>query len=281
MNIMVTGANGGYGNYALDYLKEFAPQANLYALVRSEEKGKQFKNKGINIRVADYKDRSSMINALKGIDRLLFVSTSSPGIQKNVVEAAQINQVQYIAYTSLYGLEHEKFGLEVNHRMTEELIKESGIPYTFLRNNWYVELIAPYVLTSVQTKKFLYYSTDAQLSWALKREYAEAGARVIADGNYDEVLELTGRPYTFKELGQAVEKIVAQTIDIQKVTRNELESYLAQIKISQVESMLAMSYQDYAEKGHNGESKANPSVFEQVLGHPLTSLSESFKELLQ
>lgn len=138
MNIMGTSANSSYGNYALDYLKEFAPQANLYALVRSEEKGKSFKDKGINIRVADYQDLSSMINALKEIDRLLFVSTSSPEIQKNVIEAAQINQVKYITYTSLHGLEYKKFGLEINRRMTQELIKESGIPYTFLRNNWYI-----------------------------------------------------------------------------------------------------------------------------------------------
>ncbi|MFJ8072256.1 NAD(P)H-binding protein [Peribacillus sp. NPDC096447] len=280
MNIMVTGANGGYGSYALDYLREFAPEANLYALVRSEEKGKALKDKGINIRIGDYTNLNSMVEALKGIDRLLFVSISVPGVQKNVVEAARINGVKYIAYTSLNGLEYPKFGLEINHRQTEELIKNSGIPYTFLRNNWYLEIIAPFIATSVKTKNFWYYSGDEQISWALKREYAEAGARVIAGGNYGSVLEFAGRPSTLKELVHAAEAATSQTIDIQEVTRNDFDRNIAQTGISQMGLMLAKSYQDYAIAGNNGESEASPDVFEKVLGHPLTPLSKALKELL-
>lgn len=280
MNIMVTGANGGYGSYALDYLKEFAPEANLYALVRSEEKGRALKDKGIHIRIGDYTNLSSMVDALKGIDRLLFVSTSVQGVQKNVVEAAKVNGVKYIAYTSLNGLEYRKFGLEINHRQTEELIKNSGIPHTFLRNNWYLELIAPLISTAIETKKFWYYSEDKQLSWALKREYAEAGARVIAGENYGSVLELAGKPHTFKELAQAAEAAKDQTIDIQEVTQSDFNRNMAQTEISQMGLMLSKSYQDYALAGNNGESEASPTVFEKVLGHPLTPLSEALKELI-
>lgn len=280
MNIMVTGANGGYGSYALDYLREFAPEANLYALVRSKEKGKAFEEKGINIRVGDYANLPSMVDALKGIDRLLFVSISVPGAQKNVVEAAKTTGVKHIAYTSLHGLEFSKFGLEVNHRQTEELIKNSGIPYTFLRNNWYLELIAPFISASVKTKEFRYYSGEAQISWALKREYAEAGAKVIAGGDYAPVLELAGTPHTFKELAQAAETAADQPIEIQEVTRNEFDRHMAQTGISQMGLMLATNYQDYAAAGNNGETDASPSVFEEVLGHPLAPLSEAVKELL-
>lgn len=279
MNIMVTGANGGYGKHALDYLREFAPEANLYALVRSEEKGSVFKDKGINIRIGDYMNPDSMVDALKGIDRLLFVSISVPGVQKNVVEAAKINGVKYIAYTSLNGLEYPKLGLEINHRQTEELIKKSGIPYTFLRNNWYLELISPFIANSLETKKYWYYSGNEQISWALKREYAEAGARVIAGGNYGSVFEFAGRPITFKELAQAAEVAVDQTIDIKEVTRNEFDRNIALTNISKMGLMLATTYQDYAIAGDNGESEASPDVFEKVLGHPLTPLSEALKEL--
>jgi len=277
MNIMVTGANGGYGSYALDYLREFAPEANLYALVRSKEKGKALKDKGVNIRIGDYTNLDSMVDALKGIDRLLLVSLSVPVAQKNVVEAARMNGVTYIAYTSLHGLEYPKFGLEIIHRQTEELIKKTGIPYTFLRNNWYLELIAPFIANSVKEKKFWYYSGDAQISWALKREYAEAGARVIAGGHYGSVLELAGRPCTFNELAQAAEAATDQAIDINEVNRND---FVAQTGISQMGMMLATTYQDYAIAGNNGESEASSVVFEKVLGHPLTPLSEALKELL-
>lgn len=102
MNIMVTGANGGYGSLAIGYLQKLAPNANIYGLVRSEAKGVALKEKGIQIRIGDYADFDSMKKALSGIDRLLFVSSPIPGIQKNVVDAAVANDVKYIAYTGIF-----------------------------------------------------------------------------------------------------------------------------------------------------------------------------------
>ena len=77
-----------------------------------------------------------MVKVLQGIARLLFVSVPTPGIQKNVVDASKECHVKYIVYTSINAIDTPKFGLEINHRQTEEWIKESGIPHTFLRNSW-------------------------------------------------------------------------------------------------------------------------------------------------
>ncbi|MBC8930916.1 SDR family NAD(P)-dependent oxidoreductase, partial [Escherichia coli] len=54
MTYLVTGATGGLGGYALNYLKELVPMSDIYALVRSEEKGAELKAAGFNIRVGDY-----------------------------------------------------------------------------------------------------------------------------------------------------------------------------------------------------------------------------------
>lgn len=43
MTYLVTGATGGLGGYALNYLKELVPMTDIYALVRSEEKGADLK----------------------------------------------------------------------------------------------------------------------------------------------------------------------------------------------------------------------------------------------
>ncbi|WP_462413627.1 NAD(P)H-binding protein [Neobacillus sp. Marseille-QA0830] len=277
---MVTGATGGYGSYALKYLKEFRPDAKIFALVRNEEKGKPLAEQGFTIRVADYNNLDSMIKALEGIDRLLFVSISIPNVQKNVVEAAKMNGIKYIAYTSLHGLEYSKFGLEINHSQTEEWIKSSGIPYTFLRNNWYLEIIAPFLSAAAKTKEFPYYSREGKLAWALKREYAEAGARVIAEGGFEPVLELTGEPYNFKELASAIADITEQSIYIHETDKNTFVNTISKTDITELGLMLATSYQDYALKGNNGENKANPSTFERVLRHPLTPLKEAIKGLI-
>ena len=91
-------------------------------------------------RIGDFSDKASLVKAFEGINKLLFVSVPYLGIQKNVVEAAKECSVSFIAYTSIFGVNYPKFGLEINHRETEQWIKESGIPYTILRNNWYIDL---------------------------------------------------------------------------------------------------------------------------------------------
>lgn len=93
MNIMVTGATGEYGNYALQYLEKVMPKSNLYALVRNPQNATKIEQMGINVRISDYANLDSLLSAFHGIDRLLFVSTSIPKIQKNVVDAAKVNGI--------------------------------------------------------------------------------------------------------------------------------------------------------------------------------------------
>ena len=91
--ILITGATGGMGNYALEF-----------TLVRNKEKASQLEEKGFNIRFGNYDDFEALSKAFKDIDRLLFISGNKVGQRqkqhKNVVEAAKANSVSYIAYTS-------------------------------------------------------------------------------------------------------------------------------------------------------------------------------------
>lgn len=280
MKIMVTGAAGGYGHYAVDYVKRFAPEACVYGLVRNSDDAAVLEAKGIHARIGDYADKASLVRAFEGIERLLFVSVPVYELQRGVVEAAKEAGVQFIAYTSLHDPQYAKFGLEINHRQTEELIRESGIPHTFLRNCWYTEIPAPLAETAIRTGKYPYYAGEAKVAWAMKRELAEAGARVITGEGYDEVLELSGKPVTYREIGEAAQALTDKKIDIQLVSRDEFNKIMATSGISQMGMIGGSAYQDYAAQGNNGEAESTTDTFEKVLGHPLTPLAEALKELI-
>ncbi|MTV82250.1 NAD(P)H-binding protein [Secundilactobacillus folii] len=280
MNIMVTGAAGEYGHAALNYLTQMAPNDQLFGLIHNDKKKSLFDDSDIQIRVADYSDYDAMVKALTGIDRLLFVSVSIPKVQKTVVAAAKAAGVKFIAYTSIADPQYEKFGLQINHSQTERWIKESGIPHTFLRNNWYLEIISDYLKASATHHYFPFFADQGVAAWALKREYAEAGARVITRSDNPEIITLAGNPVSFREMGEAVQEAVGQNVQIDHVSADKFADEAAKIDLSQGAAMLAASYQDYVIKQQNGEADLTATEFEKVLGHPLVSLPEAIKTLL-
>lgn len=280
MRIMVTGAAGGYGHYAVDYVRQFAPEAEVYGLVRNADDAAKLEAKGVHARIGDYADKASLARAFEGVERLLFVSVPVHELQVNVVEAAKDTGVGFIAYTSLHDPQYAKFGLEANHRQTEQLIKETGIPHTFLRNCWYLEMAAPLAAAAVKTGRYPYYAGDALVSWALKRELAEAGARVVTGEGYGEILELGTTPVSYRQIGEAAQALADRDIEIMAVDKDEFNSLMEGSGIDQVGLMLGGAYQDYAIAGNNGEAESTPEVFEEVLGHPLATLEEALKELV-
>lgn len=280
MKILVTGAAGGYGHYAIDHVKQFAPDAEVYGLVRKADDAAVLESKGIHAKLGDYADKSSLVKAFEGIDRLLFVSVPVHELQINVVEAAKEAGVKYIAYTGIADPQYSKFTLEINHAQTEKLIQESGIPHTFLRNNWYTELIADFAKAAATTGKFPYFAGEGKISFALKREYAEAGARVITGEGYPEILTFAGTPVTFAELGAAVAEAAGKEIDIYPVSQEAFASEFKPGEISDLGMMLGTNYQQYALAGNNGEADLTPTDLEATLGRPVTPLVDALKELI-
>lgn len=283
--IMVTGAAGGYGSYAVEYAKQFAGEnMEVYGLVRKQADAEQLESKGIKARIGDYTNHDSLLKAFEGIDRVLFVSVSVHDMQKGVPAAAKEAGVKFIAYTSLYGLEHEKFGLEINHRQTEQLISETGIAHAFLRNCWYLEMPASISKAALATGVYPYYAEKGKLSFALKRELAEAGARVITAEDptkFGETIDLSATPVSYRELGEATAQIANREIEVKLVGKDLFVAELANSGISDLGLMLGNAYQDFAmTEGHN-EEKATPSMFEQVLGHKLTPLADALKEAIE
>lgn len=281
MKYLVTGATGGFGNYALNYLKELVPQTDIYALVRSKEKGVALKEAGFNVLIGDYSDADSMKEALQGIDRLLFVS-GTPGNRQeehaNVVTAAKEAGVSYIAYTSFPSVNHSTSALAADHVFTEKLIKEAGIDHTFLRNNWYLENEMPIIEGALTGGKLLYAAEKGKVGWALKREYAEVAAKAVAGADYSEILELSNEPITYVELTEALKE--ATDKDIEAVSSND-QSFIDNLVTGGLPQPVAEMFLLLQHDIKNNQLNVISKDFVQALGRPLTSRVDALKELLK
>ena len=280
MKYLVTGATGGFGGHALDFLKESVPTDDIYALVRSEEKGAALKEAGLNIRIGDYADKESMKQAMEGIDRLLFVS-GAPGNRQeehaNVVEAAKEAGVANIAYTSFAGADKATSPLAADHIFTERLIEKSGIAHTFLRNNWYLENEMPIAGAALNNGKFVYAAENGKTGWALKREYAEVAAKALAGTEYPAILELSGKPVSYDVLAEALKKATGKDFE---VVRSDDQGFIDNLVGSGMPQPVAEMFLSFQYDIKNDQLDVVSDDFEKALGRSLVSLEAGFKELL-
>lgn len=262
MKILITGAAGQLANFTIDYIKEFAPEVELFGLVRTAEQARKLEERGVTPKLGDYSNKTSLVSAFTDMDRVLFISVPNHELQVNVVEAAKEAEVPYIAYTSINGIEYIKGGLEVNHRATEKLIKESGIKHTFLRNSWYLEMEEVPLKAAIATGNY-YYLSEGKISYATRQEYAEAARVIISEEFFPEVLELGRTAFTHVELAHALEEATGKKLNIMQVNVEKYNENLSPFGASGFESFM----QQYVAAGNNGESDVVATDMELSLIH--------------
>ncbi|WP_188191774.1 SDR family oxidoreductase [Nonomuraea sp. SYSU D8015] len=95
---------------------------------------------------ADYGDPEAMRRALDGATTVLFVSASESADRldrhRAFVDAARDAAVTHLVYISFYGASPSAtFTLARDHWATEQHIRDSGLPFTFLRDNLYADFL--------------------------------------------------------------------------------------------------------------------------------------------
>lgn len=215
----VTGSSGEFGRLAIQHLLDLTiPPSSIIALARNEAKTSGLKALGVQIRIADYSDKSALAKALEGVDRLLLVSSSEVGQRavqhQNVIDAAKEAGVGYLAYTSIAHADTSTNVLAPEHRATEEAIRASGIPFTILRNNWYTENYCNDLAYAKESGIIAAAVQAGKVASASRTDYAEAAARVLAGGGHQgKTYELSGsRAWDFTELAQVASEVLGRTV---------------------------------------------------------------------
>jgi NAD(P)H dehydrogenase (quinone) len=217
MSTVVTGATGHLGRLAVEVLLERGvPAADVVATGRRTEALADLAERGVVVRTADYDDAASLEAAFAGAERLLLVSGSEVGQRVrqhgNAVAAARAAGVGFIAYTSIAHADTSTLLLAEEHRATEQLLAESGVPHALLRNSWYTENYTAQLPVYLE-RGITGAAGDGAVSAATRADYAAAAAAVVAtDGHAGAVYELGGAPFTMTELAQVVSAATGRTV---------------------------------------------------------------------
>lgn len=225
----VTGATGHLGRLAVaELLARGVPATDVVALARNPDKAADL---GVPVRHADYSDPATLGPALAGVDVLLLVSGSEFGQRvaqhTAVIEAAKAAGVDRIVYTSLPRADVSTNPLAPDHRATEELLRDSGVAYASLRNNWYYENYTAQMPQYLGRGEILGLSGDAHIGAASRPDLAAAAAAALLDPPpHGAAVELSGPGFSLTGLAATITAVTGTTVVYRDSTPEELTSAL-------------------------------------------------------
>ncbi|MEN4887110.1 SDR family oxidoreductase [Enterobacter ludwigii] len=281
--IAITGATGQLGQLVIEQLLNTVPANQIVAIVRNPAKAEALSQQGITVRQGDYADESTMTSALKGVEKLLLISSSEVGQRatqhQNVINAAKAAGVKFIAYTSLLHADKSPLGLHVEHVATEKALAESGIPYALLRNGWYTENYLASAPPALEHGVFIGAAGEGKIASTTRADYAAAAARVISgDGHAGNVYELAGdHAWTLSELAAELSKQSGKNVTYQNMSEADFAAALKGVGLpAGLADMLADSDVGASKGGLFDDSH----TLSKLIGRPTTPLSESIKAIL-
>lgn len=281
MKIAITGATGQLGQLVVNKLKEKGYNDNIVAIARSAQKAT---NLGVEVREADYDKPETLNNALSGIETLLLISGSEVGKRTvqhhNLIEAAKQNGVKWIIYTSILHADTSTISLAEEHRATETGIKNSGIPFTLLRNGWYSENYNGSIPGAIAGGAFIGSAGEGKISSAARADYAEAAVAVLTgEGHRGKTYELAGdEAWTLSDLAAEVSRQTGKNISYKNLSQSDYASALVSFGLPQ-ELAHAIAGWDFA--ASQGALFDNTRQLSALIGRPTTPLAVTVSEALQ
>ena len=280
--ILITGATGNLGKATIDFLLRKGVSANnIVALVRDVAKVEELKAKGINIKIGDYDDYTSLTKAFVGVEKLLLVSGSDlekrGKQQENVVKAAKESGVKHIYYTSFERKNETKTSpihlVAAAHTNTENLIKTSGMDYTIFRNNLYLDILPMFFGENVLTTGVFLPAGDTKAAFALRMDMAEAIANVLTSEGHE------NKDYAFSntenisvpEMAKILSEVVGKEINYVSPPVDVFVDALSDVGVP-IEYVKMTA--DFSEAIRQGEFETFKTDLEKLLGRKPTTVKE-------
>lgn len=280
--IVITGATGKLGQHVIASLLTSVPADHIIAAVRNPAKAVNLTALGVQVRQADYNDGASLDAAFKGATKILLISSSEVGQRakqhQNVIDAARRAGVALLAYTSVLRADTSPLGLAAEHVITEAAIRASGLPYTFLRNGWYLENHTEHLAPVLEHGVVLGAAQNGRFSSAARADYAAAAAAVLTADKPQAIYELAGdHGFTLAEYAAEVARQSGKAIVYKDLPQADFKAALVGVGVPEGFADLLADSDAGAAKG---ALEDNGKQLSTLIGRPTTRLLDAVKAAL-
>ncbi len=207
-SLLITGANGNVGSEVARCLTA----RNVPFLVTTHRREAVSAERVY----FDFEQADTFLPAFEGVEKLFLIRPPQISDAKKyflpLIAAAKQQGVKHLVFLSVLGVENIKF---VPHAKIEQYIKDSGIPYTFLRPSFFIQNIVNQHGDELRRENIIYVPAGkGKTSFIDVRDIGEVGARCLTeDGHENKAYTLTGsEALTYYDVAKIFSEELGRTI---------------------------------------------------------------------
>jgi NAD(P)H dehydrogenase (quinone) len=232
-----------------------------------------------DVRVCDYADHDAAVAALRGVETLLMVSAAEAVDRRDqhrtFIRAAADAGVAHVVYTSFAGAAADAtFTLGRDHWDAESAIRETGVRFTFLRDNFYSDLL-PHFADSAGVIRGP--AGSGRLAAVARADVADVAVAVLRTpaAHADETLVLTGpEGLTLADVAARAGAALGRSLRFEDETLDEAYASRRAAYPEAEQWQLDAWVSTYTAIADGSCSAVSPDV-ERVTGHPARTIEQA------
>lgn len=281
--IFVSGATGNIGKEVVKQLIEKG--IRVRAGVHSEQKAGILKKLGAEVVLIDLNDIKSIQTALEGVGKAFSLIPLVPNLAElgaNFIKAAKIAGVKYIVWSSGMGADSpQAITLGKWHRAAEKAVEASGISYTIVRPNSFMQNYVNFAGHTIKNQNAFYFPQgDGKISLIDVRDIAAVISILLTESGHEgKAYNLTGaEAISNHKIADILSEITGRTINYIDVPVEAARQSMKDMGMPEVivEALLELSA--IIKAGYTSE--VSPAV-EQITGKQPISFRQFAKDYLQ
>jgi len=277
--ILITGATGKSGSATAKALFDLGQ--SYRALIRNPDKEEELKALGAEVIIGSIEDNHSLVKAMLGVKKVLILLPNSENqlaLEKQIVDVALQSGVKHIVKVSSIEATPDAISpIPKLHLESENYIKASGLEWTMVKPNFYMQNLLGSAATIKEQDKIFLPMGEGKTGMIDTRDVGKVIAKVLSeDGHTSKNYAITGPEIlSFHDVAEKFSNVLGRNIDYVDMPMAAYKDILSKFLTNQwhLNSVIDL-FVGIAEGGIEDKTE----TYKELMGKQPTSLEEYIKE---